>query len=84
MDKVVFIHYWFSVMVNGSSTGFFHSSRGLRQGDPFSPCLFVVVMETFSCMLKRAVSGGFCRLVRFGEEGMKGSRSLICCLLMTR
>ena len=73
-----------SVMVNGSSTGFFHSSRGLRQGDPLSPYLFVVVMETFSCMLKRAVSGGFCRLVRFGEEGMKGSRSLICCLLMTR
>ena len=49
----------YSVMVNGSPTGFFQSSRGLRQGNLLSPYLFVVVMEAFSCLLKRVVAGGF-------------------------
>ena len=50
----------FSILVNGFSSGFFQSSKGLRQGDPLSPYLFVLVMEAFSSLMRSAVEGGFC------------------------
>ena len=58
----------FSVLFNGSSTGFFRSSRGLRQGDPLSPYLFVIGMEALSDLLKHVVEGNFISGCRFGGK----------------
>lgn len=49
----------YSVLVNGNPCGLFGSSRDLRQGDPLSPMLFILVMEALSRMMDIAGTGGF-------------------------
>jgi len=44
-----------SVLVNGSPTEEFKPSRGLRQGDPLAPFLFLVVVEGLAGLVRQAV-----------------------------
>src|SRR5438270_10288121 len=39
---------WYSVLINGKSCGFFTSNRGVRQGDPLSPLLYIIASEAIS------------------------------------
>ena len=48
----------FSVLFNGARTEFFKPSRGIRQGDPLAPYLFLLAAEGLSCLLQhRQISG---------------------------
>lgn len=49
---------YFSVLVNGSPCGFFQGSRGIRQEDPISPTLFVLLADLLSRILSRAKREG--------------------------
>lgn len=51
-----------SILINGTPEGFFKVSRGIRQGDPLSPSLFIIMAEAFGravsdAYLKKKISG---------------------------
>jgi ribonuclease HI len=48
----------FSVKINGQTTQAFSPSRGIRQGDPLSPYLFLFIGEALSCVLKEEINKG--------------------------
>lgn len=52
-----------SVLVNGSPTKKFSMGHGLRQGDNLSPFLFLIIVESFNVLIKRAMESG--RLVGY-------------------
>ncbi|XP_071726422.1 uncharacterized protein [Rutidosis leptorrhynchoides] len=57
-----------SILINGSPTSEFHLGRGVRQGDPLSPFLFIIAAEGLNILSKVAVSKGLYKGVEVGAE----------------
>ena len=45
-------------MINGVPGPFFHHERGLRQGDPLSPYIFILAIDTLHQMFELATKEG--------------------------
>jgi hypothetical protein len=61
----------YSILVNGEPHGYIKPSRGLRQGDPFSPYLFLLCAEGLHSLLQRAKNGGAIQGISISRGGPK-------------
>ena len=68
----------FSILLNGSPSNFFGSSRGIWQGDPLSLLLFIV-MEALSRMLDVATTVG--QFLGFSVSNSAGTLMMLSHLL---
>ncbi|XP_071694930.1 uncharacterized protein [Rutidosis leptorrhynchoides] len=57
-----------SILVNGSPTNEFLIERGVRQGDPLSPFLFLIAAEGLNLIVKRACRDGLYKGVEVGID----------------
>ena len=48
----------YSFRINGKISNSFQPLRGIRQGDPLSPYLFLIVVEGLSALIKKSVEEG--------------------------
>lgn len=71
LDKSIVSLMYLSVLVNGASKSFIHTSRGLRQGAPLSPLLFNLRSEMLSKLVMKVASLGLlkgCKVVAKGPS----------------
>nr|GEU55309.1 RNA-directed DNA polymerase, eukaryota, reverse transcriptase zinc-binding domain protein [Tanacetum cinerariifolium] len=57
-----------SILINGSPTKKFGFHKGLKQGDPLSPFLFILVMESLHLSFQRVVDAGMYKGVQLNSS----------------
>jgi len=70
MKGCVFGRSMLSILVNGNPTEEINIQRGLKQGDPLAPFLFLVVAEGFSGLMRNVVWLNLFEGFRFRRERM--------------
>ena len=59
----------YSILINGVPSDIIHPTRGLRQGDPLSPYLFLICSEGLHSLLQKAADAGHIRGVSICKKG---------------
>ncbi|GJS10576.1 RNA-directed DNA polymerase, eukaryota [Tanacetum coccineum] len=57
-----------SILVNGCPTSEFKFHKGLKQGDPLSPFLFILVMESLHLSFNNILSAGLFKGIRINDS----------------
>ncbi|XP_071718810.1 uncharacterized mitochondrial protein AtMg01250-like [Rutidosis leptorrhynchoides] len=57
-----------SILINGSPTREFSMGRGVRQGDPLSPFLFILATDGLNILTKAAIDKNLFRGVEIGRD----------------
>ena len=57
----------FAVLINGSPSNFFRASRGLREGCPLSPFLFLIIADSRSRIIHHAKREGSFKGIRINN-----------------
>ena len=66
----------YSTLINGETRGFITPSRGIKQGDPLSPDLFLFCAEGLSSFIRRAMDNQLLKGVVSCNGGVKLSHLL--------